>query len=608
MPYRYYLAILLLGFALACGGSESNSSSSSAVTSVEGVLDFDSVDDALEKARANASSPTSGNVFLTNVDSGEITTVAFSGNTFGANVAPGDYEIFARRNDDVQLRSYLPSVSRDQDNEIELDINSTAAAALIDSVDDYDMRSIEVIRQFASEEQSNASDNVMYMLLLMKKEVKDRAAAGGNIQEIVDDYPDTDAVVAGVRTVGAGLIAHLGDVEYDGVVVNSDNIDLSGFSLSGVDISFPVPTTSEKIVVMQVAADYTSSAVTVLDALSGNLQKRNFNTYPISDVTIDVYGRHVYPIGRFFADFVEKRDVDNLGVNLFGRSVSTLDSDETDSLNPHALIFASSSQALLTRYGSGIQWIVNPSSAGSFKVAEVDLSAYDSDTVPEFSQGVFTENKYFVAAQRLTSFLPSDNAYLAVIDTDGNEVDTGMAAAGSNLLGIELPTRNPGKVLVHEASGNILVQCVGQYGASWNGSNRVFNGGIVSVDPTTYEATILVDDDGGADESTDVLTGGGSYGGLISDVALVSASKGYLVTYSGWQSNGLRSFNPVTGVVGDVIEGFDGVNISAIAADSAGQLFVGGGAQIKILDTTTDTVTKTVELDLNVSNLKVLSY
>jgi ligand-binding sensor domain-containing protein len=130
----------------------------------------------------------------------------------------------------------------------------------------------------------------------------------------------------------------------------------------------------------------------------------------------------------------------------------------------------------------------------------------------------------------------------------------------------------------------------------------------VTVDPDTYETQLLIDDDAGADLSSETLTGGGTYGGLINGMAIVSATKGYLLIYSGWQDVSLRSFNPTTGEVSDPIEGFANQDLSSLAVDSQGRLWVGSGSSIMILNSSTDTLVQTTSLNLNVSTLKILSY
>jgi hypothetical protein len=327
--------------------------------------------------------------------------------------------------------------------------------------------------------------------------------------------------------------------------------------------------------------------------------ERDTSTYSTSDIGIASYDRHFYVVARLNADFVEKRDIANPGVNLYGVTYPTLDATETSSLNPHNLIFSTRKTAVLTRYGSNVQWLVNPSAhrASDFKKGSIDLGHYDSnDSIPEISSGIYLNGKTWLLAQRLNrndGWVPSGNAYLIVLDSSGNEIDTGKAAPGSNLLGIELPARNPGKITYSANLGKIVVQCVGGYGSSWSGKPRHFTGGIVTIDPATYVANLLVDDDNGVDEETDITVGGGTYGGLISDVAIISESVGYLTIYSGWGDNSLRSFNPSTGSVGNVVAGFAGASIPDLEVDRQGRLWLLSGTTVSVLEPATETIVET---------------
>ena len=86
--------VSLMVFAIACGGGGGGSSSLGDAT-VSGTLDFS--DTSLSKPRSASS--TSGNITLINLSTNETTIVSFTGNTFTANVASGDYEVQALRND-----------------------------------------------------------------------------------------------------------------------------------------------------------------------------------------------------------------------------------------------------------------------------------------------------------------------------------------------------------------------------------------------------------------------------------------------------------------------------------------------------------------------------
>ncbi|MBF0245493.1 MAG: hypothetical protein HQL31_09525 [Planctomycetes bacterium] len=345
----------------------------------------------------------------------------------------------------------------------------------------------------------------------------------------------------------------------------------------------------ESAVYMTVASDWTSAATSIVSA--DNLMTSNqVNPFTTTDVWVFGYGSYYYTLGRYGADFLERYDIANPGTRLY--HYSTLDSSETSSQNPQELIFVSDTKAYLTRYASGTQWVVNPaaSTEALFKTGVIDLSVYDEgDGSPEMKSGVTVGSKCFLLAQRLNWYQPSYTPYAVVIDTASDtEINTGTAEAGSSLKGIALPARNPGKVVYLESLGKIFVQCTGQFAAYGGAYDREYSGGIATIDPVTYEASLLIDDG-------DALTG--SYNGLFYDMAIVSATKGYLSVYGSWGSLSLRPFNPTTGTVGEVISGFSGVDIRSFGVDSQGRLWIATATGVSLLDPATDTVIQ-ADIDL----------
>jgi len=625
VAYKYWTegacVALLLIFSLACGSGGSNTSAAPVTTPMDVSLDFDSVDDAPGKPRLSSS--TSGNVEVIPVDGSTTRVYSFESNSFSLDVAPGDYEIIARRNDGRQLRAYLPSVTSGTNATASLDIDSTVAAIVKDK-NNADIRSIDSILSevkaadtYLTSYRSSGNESGQALIYnYFKSWAKEKILAGANITEETVVELSSANINAGITAKGGNLFQHLsGTVYWSGnSYATPGNVDVAGFDATAIDdITFPVTLTGEKIVVAEVAADYSSSAITVIDVLTGKIQFNNGQTYSISDLGMASYKRHIYVIGRFFADFVEKRDVDNVGVNIYDAPYSTLSSGES-SKNPHDLVFASDSEALLVRYGSGNQWLVDPSasSSSSFKTSEIDLSAYDeNDGIPELETGLYISGNYHLVAQRLdrtNSWVVSSNAYMIVLDSSGNEIDTGKSAAGDNLNGIALPARNPQSMVYHEATGNIYIACTGQFGSTWSNTQREFTGGILKVDPTNYEVEMLIDDDAGVNGSSNTLSGGGSYGGLFSGVEIVSSTKGYFSVYSTASSSNLVSFNPTTGDVGSAVSELSGIDLRDFVVDSSGNLWVGTSDGIKVLNTNTDVVDRTIPLDLVPARLRALRY
>jgi hypothetical protein len=598
-PLFVMIPVMLL--ALACGSSKSTVSSTGTTVGVSGTLNFDSAANGLQKARFAASD--TGTVTFTNIDTGATTSIPFNGESYGANIAPGNYSVSAvRQGDNAELRTYLPNLDGSSELETAIDLDTTVAALWIDNFDKNNYAAISSFASMArtadlvlgSTSSSNTQLDAAVMINFMKNSVHSQLKNG---KSILSGFSlDTTKLAT---TPSANLFGHLsGNIHLsDGRIYTSGNANLAVVNpTSATNIVFNIQSSAEKMVIF--STDYTSSSISLIDVTSGNVNS-DTSTYPISDINITSFGRHFYAIGRRNADFVEKRDIANPGINLYGIPYSTLDSSETSSLNPHSLIFSSRKSAVLTRYGSNLQWFVDPSAQQSskFKTGSIDLGHYDSnDGIPEISAGYYLNGKTYLLAQRLNrnnGWAPGGNAYLIVLDTQGKEIDTGKAAAGSNLLGIELPVHNPLKMVYSANLGKLVVQGVGAYGSSFSGTSRQFFGGIVTVDPTTYEAMLLIDDDNGKNEVTDTLIGGGTYGGLISDVAIVSESTAYFITYSQWQVNSLHRFNPSTGAVGNVISGFAATPLADIEADRQGRLWILSGDTVHILDPATDTSIKT---------------
>lgn len=98
----------------------------------------------------------------------------------------------------------------------------------------------------------------------------------------------------------------------------------------------------------------------------------------------------------------------------------------------------------------------------------------------------------------------------------------------------------------------------------------------------------------------------------ITGVEIVSADKGYLISYKGWKDTSLYAFNPVTGVVdAEPIEGMTGLNLSALATDSSDRLWVsvsastGRDAGVRIYNTTDNTLVGD-EIPLAFNPLKIV--
>jgi hypothetical protein len=360
---------------------------------------------------------------------------------------------------------------------------------------------------------------------------------------------------------------------------------------------------TETAVIATVAPDYSSGAHSVapVDPVGGPRTARN-NLLPtaISDISLAAYENFFYRIERYQADNITKFDISAPETPIW--QFSTLDPGDTGTSNPYDLIFLNAEKAYLLRYNKTKAWIVNPSAVtqAAFKIGELDLSSYaDSDGIPEMNAGVIANGKLFITLQRMdqdNNFVPTNTVYVAVFDTASDtEVDTGISNA-DGVKGIPLPIRNPGTIQYVAANKMIYVQGVGDYGSSWAGRDPEYSGGIVSIHSETY-STAMVLDDGDAENHP--------YGN-ISGMAVISAEKGYFVSYAGWGDNTLYAFNPSTGVVsGPANDALKNKNITGTDTgtyrDKNGMLWVCNAtdAEVVILNTVDNTVDEKVSTNLS---------
>ena len=356
-------------------------------------------------------------------------------------------------------------------------------------------------------------------------------------------------------------------------------------------------------VISTVAPDYSGSAHSVIsvEPVGGPRGVQN-NLLPAStsDITVAAHKNFFYRMERFNADNITKFDIAAPSTPVW--QFSTMDEGETVSSNPHDILFVSSEKAYILRYGSTKAWIVNPSATtqDKFKIGELDLGAYaDSDGVPEMNSGVIGNDKLFIALQRLdrdNGWIPSNISYIAVFDTNTDkEIDT-ATPNDDGVKGIAMPIKNPGAIQYLKENGMVYVQGAGDYGSSWTGRAPEYSGGIVSINPDTYEVNMVVDD--GDDDDHPY--------GNISGMAIASKEKGYFVGYAGWGDNTLYAFNPSTGqVFGPANDDLKNKNIAGMEAgayvDANNMLWVcdSTDGQVVILNTKDDSIDEKISTELN---------
>ncbi|MEN8132925.1 MAG: hypothetical protein ABFS45_22660 [Pseudomonadota bacterium] len=342
-------------------------------------------------------------------------------------------------------------------------------------------------------------------------------------------------------------------------------------------------------VTVTAAADFSSGAHSVINVGAPRMAQNNLAP-TTSDLGAACEGRFFYRIERFTRDNVTKFDVEQPDKAIY--QYSTKDPSDAVSSNPSAMVFVDESRAYLLRYGSSKAWIVNPSagSQAEFKIGELDLSAYDEgDGGPEMQDAVIVGDRLYIVLQRLSTFQPTETAYVAVFNTFTDiEIDTGQGKV-DGLKGVALTVRNPLAIEYLPDDGLIYVQAVG--GFAFGSQPAGFTGGIESIDPEDFNTRIVLDD--GDDLSPAEF-------GQIIDMALVSANQGYFIGTAGFQDNTLYRFDPSTGEVQSNVNGAAAIgglfnrNLTTIAVDRNAKLWVGNGdfsaPGMVVIDTRDDSI------------------
>lgn len=278
----------------------------------------------------------------------------------------------------------------------------------------------------------------------------------------------------------------------------------------------------------------------------------------ISDISVQGYGQNYFLLRKFGADQVLKIDIENPATEIW--QTSALAQGETDSANPYQLVFVNETKAYLLRYNKDTVWIVDPSAtqASEFFTGEtLDLSDYlpaDTTGAPGISSGVVVDGKLFITLQRLDgSYQPSNRSYVAVFDTaTDTEIETNADATDA-LKGIPLIGTNPSGIQYLEGTG-VIVNNIGSYSTAAGSS-------LDLVDPVNFSITPMI-----ADE--DINT-------QISDAVIVSATKGYILEYAGYQSISLQSFDPSQGASSlTTVGSYSGADFRDIELSPEGRLWL----------------------------------
>ncbi len=351
--------------------------------------------------------------------------------------------------------------------------------------------------------------------------------------------------------------------------------------------------TTQTAVIVTAAADWSSGAHSVVsvDPVGGPRQAQNNLNPAGSDLTVVAHENYFFRMARSGAHHIAKYDVNTPDVPIWQFST---EGNESNS-NPYDLVFADDEKAYLMRYGSETAWIVNPAAVAEsgFKIGELDLSGYsDADGTPEMVAAIIADDLLFVALQRVDTSggwgnYTYNTPYVAVFDTK-TDTEIDIYSCSCDLKGIPIDgIFNLLTIQYLEDTGMIYVQGVG----NWDETDTAASGGIVRIDPATYETEVILSD--------------GPDFGAISGMAVVSETKGYFVGYAGWGNNSLYSFDPSCGCDVTKVDGFENISISGMQSgvytDKNDMLWISNQttASVDILNTATDIVDESVSTGLN---------
>jgi len=264
-----------------------------------------------------------------------------------------------------------------------------------------------------------------------------------------------------------------------------------------------------------------------------------------SDAMARWYQGLIYVVNRFGGDNIQVIDPAQNYATIRQFSVG-------NGSNPQDIVFVSPTKAYVSRYGSSSLLIVDPSTGATGPA--ISLAAFaDGDGLPEMARMIRMERWLFVACQRLSNFLPSNDGVIVVVDTQADTVvDVNPGLAG--VQGIPLTLRNPATSFVLDrARGRLLIGCSGLFGA--------LDGGVEAIDPIAFTSLgpVLTEATLGAD---------------IGDVHVREGGHGYALVLRG-STNDLVSWDPAGGTVLDTLHtASGGFSMPDFEANDRGELWV----------------------------------
>jgi hypothetical protein len=363
--------------------------------------------------------------------------------------------------------------------------------------------------------------------------------------------------------------------------------------------------------VQSVASDYSSSQVAIGSIIGDRSAVQGLLPQAESNFTISTYENNLYHIGKNKIDTISRYDTTQSVSNsewTYGAN-----HDDEGSANTYTLVQQNATNGYLIRYGSTFVLQVDPSAMleENFVKAKIDLSAYTfpGSKYPRMVDAVITDNKLFVAMQRLDNGFQTQQAYIAVIDLDTNtEIDTDTQQDG--LKGIPLNATNTFALVEHN----------GQLYAAGRGGYNSDTGGLDKVDASTYAVTSLIDENSFPqliDFSDDDNSKNDSYYHVL-DVAVVSDQLAYATLniemgYATIETK-LVMINPTTKELTLLSEpsAINEKEISDINIDANDRLWLGianaAAPGILVMDTDTNTISGDfIPLDMPAKRIEFLT-
>jgi len=303
-----------------------------------------------------------------------------------------------------------------------------------------------------------------------------------------------------------------------------------------------------------------------------------------TDYAVFANGEYFYQLGKGDIATVQKYHIDNPQVGYYANDGYSLrEAGDTSTPNPHNIIFLKdeSNTAVITRYGNTKSWVVNldAQSSDDFIIAKLDLSHHtttvsETDSDPEADMAFISNDKLFITLQNLDGWAPTENAMVAVFDTNTwEEIDTNSNIEG--LQGIPLTLKNHQTGAIHNDKiylGSLV------YGTP-------NTGGIEVVNTSTLKSSVAVDQL------------------AITKITVDNQGKVFFADYANWEDNSLyvlNNDNSYTLISSDL----NNINITALAGPGDNSIWIGTNSFDANNDETNDNQILRIDSELDYTEPK----